>query len=231
MGQITKTDIDTLNTKIKNLFNERKNPIEGGINVTTGNGYKTAPVDFSPTPVVGEYIKADAYNKTFGALNKAGMIFDSTLTAVSAAAGTAVPKQTQYTNAINFVTTHSSDDVSTTTKEDSGCNAFCTGLCAGTCYTSAGYQGESYNSCYCQGCSNACDGCSNECIGNMSYSPGCSDCSSSCTDWCTGCGDGCRGCSGNCLSCYSSCGGCAGTCSGGCSTTCKNGCSNALTGG
>ena len=181
------------------------------------SSYGGSDYDYTVTPKVGDFVKAEHYNK----LNEPLRAVNPTTLLENVVSGDRI----RDIAPLDALTTILEGKSLTASSSNTGCNASCTGLCSTTCTGSCSTS--------CSGtCSTNCTGCSGTCSGGCS---GCSGCGGSCSRNCTGCSgtcsgscSGCSGCGGNCTGvCRDGCtSGCTGSCAGGCKTTCGDGCTN-----
>ena len=154
-------------------------------------------VSGTDTPVAGQVIKPDAYNKIVTptlAINNVGSHATIATGGVIRALGDVNTKVTAW--ATRALTDTSATD--------------CKSGCTGTCYTGCS------TGCY-SGCT-SCSGCGSTCSG------GCLGCGSTCGGGCTSC-TGCLGCSAACTDTCDM--GCQGTCRWACTVGCADSCTDA----
>ena len=160
------------------------------------SSYGGTSYDYTVEPKVGDFVKAEHYNK----LNEPLRAINSDDLLENVVSGDKI----REIATLEARTTLLESKALTSSSSNTGCKASCTGLCSTACTgTCSG------------GCSGSCTGtCSGTCSG------GCTGCSGGCSGQCTGgCGGSCSG------ACWGSCGGsCAYGCSTGCGNSCSGAC-------
>ena len=216
--------------RIKNEVNRRQ--YTGSI-----TSYGTATYDYTVTPVKGNKVLVEHYNKIatpLRAINPDGVVKSATVGADVSTVTTPEELEARITLYASKPLTASSSNtgcvVSCTGLCSTACTGTCSGGCSGTC--SGGCSGTCSGGCSgCSGCGGACsNNCSGSCSGGCSGGcTGCTNCTGTCNNTCMGCTGGC---SGNCVGdCGGSCsGGCWGSCGGACANGCSTGCGNSCSG-
>lgn len=155
--------------------------------------YGGAAYDYTVTPVAGNPILPEHFNKIITPMNA---MVNTGLSTVNS--GDPVPALDGLVAQLTAAEGYS------LTSKSTNCKSSCSGLCVGTCKTACGTGCSSGCTGTCSGgCNDACaDGCTQACGGSCSY-----ECGTSCTK---GCANTCNGnCSGGCED------ECRGSCTGG----------------
>lgn len=162
------SDFINMKSRIKNEVKRRK--YTGSV-----SSYGNTEYDYTVTPVAGEPVLAEHYNKIavpLRAINPAD-VADATV------AGAELESVTNPTVLDAKLTVFESKSLTGTSLAATGCNASCTGLCYSSC------SGSCKGSCS-GGCSSNCgSSCSGRCSGSCSGSCG-GNCNTSCSNNCTG---------------------------------------------
>lgn len=228
----TKTKIESKAGEYISLKSRIKSEVLRRQYVGSVSSYGGVSYDYSVVPKVGDFVKAEHYNKLnepLRAVNPDGLL-------ENVISGDRI----REIATLEARTTLLESKALTASSSNTGCKASCTGLCStscsGTCSGCTGCSGTCSGSCSggCSGCSGCGGACSNNCSGSCSGGcsggcSGCTNCTGTCNNTCMGCTGGC---SGNCVGdCGGSCsGGCWGSCGGACANGCSTGCGNSCSG-
>ena len=228
---ITKTDLDSLKSKILTMYGNRQLTVNGQQLSNTSNANYAAVNSASFT--VGSPITSSG----LGALIQACLVINDIPNLLKRqSAGDNVFRAGTTTNLLTWLSTSKVNAV--TTSSYHGCRGACVGLCLGGCYgTATGTTGGSIGT-NCSDCNKGCfGGCIGTCYGGAKSECQCvgccrDECSGACVSY--GCAYNCSGtCGKSCGSgCYQGCdSACQWQCINGCATDCQGGCYGTTTGG